>query len=378
MKSKRPRHIIFIAHRYIGLAIGILAAAIGLTGSLLIINGWTWTLFSQSSISVPANGQPLPLPALIVKAKDLQPNFILERLNLPQTVAEPVDVWWLTPLEQETQASLNPYTGAIIGTPHQYSESYTSFLYNLHINLLGGEWGGYIAGLVGLLTTILCITGIVLWPGWRKLTAGFKIKWNANIKRLNFDLHKVAGIIAAVFLSMAMVTGFIWNYGTWTNPLIYELTFSPQPVEIEQVSKQIANQPSIAVNADLLQAANAALPPGGAITSIHFPTAPDGVIRIYKAIKEQSFSAIVDQYSGKIIQVDNPLLKKKSLGDKITDSFYPVHFGTFAGEASRILYVFVGLSPTMLLITGFIMWRERRQPVKLQKTPHDTHELIKS
>jgi uncharacterized iron-regulated membrane protein len=370
MKSKRPRNVIFIAHRYIGLAVGILAAAIGLTGSLLIIHGWTSTLFSQSSqsISVPANGQPLPIPELIVKAKALQPNLTLESLDLPKTATDPVTAWWLAAPEQWTEASLNPYTGAMIGTPHQDSESYTSLLYNIHITLLGGDWGGYVAGLVGLLTTVLCITGIVLWPGWRKLKSGFTIKWNAHIKRLNFDLHKVAGIIAAVFLAMAMGTGFIWNYGTWTNPLIYALTFSPQPAEIEQVSKPIANQPPIAVNANLIQTASAALPPG-AITSIYFPTQPDGVIRINKTIKEQEASAIVDQYSGKIIQVDNPLLKKQSLGDKITASFGPVHFGTFAGEASRILYVFVGLSPTILLITGFIMWRERKKPRKPDPAP---------
>jgi uncharacterized iron-regulated membrane protein len=377
MNLKGPRNLIFIAHRYIGLSVGILAAAIGLTGSLLIIHGWTEQLFSQSaqSISIPTNAQPLSLPELIVKAKALQPNLTLESLNLPQTVTEPVTAWF-TAAEQWTEVSLNPYTGAMMGTPSQESESYTSFLYDIHINLLGREWGVYVAGLVGLLATILCVSGIILWPGWRKLTTGFKIKWNANIKRLNFDLHKVAGIIAAVFLAMAMGTGFIWNFGTWINPVIYALTFSPPPAEIELVSKLIANQPPIAVNADLIQTASAALPQGN-ITSIYFPTQPDGVIRVNKTINEQEVSATLDQYSGKVIKVENPLLQK-SLGDRVMDSFYPVHFGTFAGEASRILYVFVGLSPTILLTTGFIMWRHRRQPMKLQKTPHDTHKLLKS
>lgn len=101
---------------------------------------------------------------------------------------------------------------------------YTEQLYNIHIQLLGGEWGGYVAGIVGLLTTILCMTGIVLWPGWRKLTTGFKIKWNAKKKRLNFDLHKVVGIITAVFLILAMGTGFLWNFAEWANPIIYTIS----------------------------------------------------------------------------------------------------------------------------------------------------------
>ena len=75
------------------------------------------------------------------------------------------------------------------------SNGYNDFLYDIHINLLGSEWGAYVAGIVGLLATILCVTGIVLWSGWRKLATGFKIKWNATTKRLNYDLHKVVGII---------------------------------------------------------------------------------------------------------------------------------------------------------------------------------------
>jgi uncharacterized iron-regulated membrane protein len=367
MKSKQFRNIVFIGHRYIGLAVGILAAAIGLTGSLLIIHGWTEQLSTIANSVIPT-GDRLPLDQLIAIAKQAQPNLTLESLDIPQTLTEPVTAWWLAPGEKWSSALLNPYTGKLLNSPQVDGDSYIKLLYDIHITLMGGEWGGYVAGFVGLLTTILCITGIVLWPGWRKLATGFKIKWNAHIKRLNFDLHKVAGIIAAVFLAMAMGTGFIWNYGTWTNPIIYALTFSPQPTETEVTSKPIANQPPVAVNAQLIKTASAALPKGD-ITSIYFPTEPEGVIRINKTIQEQEFAAIVDQYSGKVIKVDNPLEKPKSLGDKITESFGPVHFGTFAGEASRILYVFVGLSPTILLTTGFIMWRNRRKPPQRQPSP---------
>ncbi|MEH2180217.1 PepSY-associated TM helix domain-containing protein [Nostoc sp.] len=44
------------------------------------------------------------------------------------------------------------------------------------------------------------------------------------------------------------------------------------------------------------------------------------------------------------------------MGDKIIDSFPTLHFGSFGGLPTRILYVFVGLSPLILFITGFVMW----------------------
>ncbi|NJK49699.1 PepSY domain-containing protein [Candidatus Gracilibacteria bacterium] len=117
----------------------------------------------------------------------------------------------------------------------------------------------------------------------------------------------------------------------------------------------------------LLQKASDALP-SGEITAVWLPIAPEGVIRVSKTIDDNEVSAYVDRFSGEIIKVDKieSTVTESSFGDRVFESFYPVHYGTFAGEASRILYVFVGLSPTILLITGFIMWWNRR-PIKRTK-----------
>jgi uncharacterized iron-regulated membrane protein len=359
MTSKQVRDVVFIAHRYIGLVVGLLAAAIALTGSLLIINGWTTPLF-EPKVAIPPTGEPLAITEIVSKAQSLIPNLTFESLEIPKEPTKPIKGWWLAGEDKWTEASINPYTGELLGQPKgESANAYVDFLWNVHINLLGGEKGAYVAGIVGLLATILCVTGIILWPGWRKLVNGFKIKWNANIKRLNFDLHKVVGIIAAVFLSMAMFTGFIWNYGTWTTPAIYAATFSPQPAEgNEPVSKVIPGKPPLQFTDSLLEKASAALPEGR-ITSIYFPTEPKGVFRVHKEVNGKEVNAAIDRYSGEIIKV-NDLNTKKSLGDRVMDSFIPLHFGTFAGLPSRIFYVLVGLSPTFLLITGFMMWRDRK------------------
>jgi uncharacterized iron-regulated membrane protein len=364
MKTKQIRDVVFIAHRYIGLVVGLLAAAIALTGSLLIIHGWTEPLF-EPKVTIPSTGQPLAIAEIANKAQSLIPNLTLESLEIPKEVTKPITGWWVAAGDKFTSASINPYTGKLLGQPKPDS-AYTTFLWNVHINLLGGEKGAYIAGIVGLLTTILAITGIMLWPGWRRLATGFKVKWDASTKRLNFDLHKVVGIIAAVFLSMAMFTGFIWNYGTWTTPLIYASTFSPQAAEAQEpVSKVIPGKAPLQFTDSLLAKANTALPEGK-VTSIKFPTEPKGVFTVNKEINSQEVNAVIDRYSGEIIKVKD-LNTKKSLGDHVMDSFIPVHFGTFAGLLSRIFYVFVGLSPTFLLITGFTMWRLRKQK-KLERS----------
>jgi uncharacterized iron-regulated membrane protein len=357
MKSKRPRHIIFIAHRYIGLAIGILAAAIALTGSLLNLH----VLWDKLALRVSPVGDRLPIEVIIAKVKEIYPTLSVSSLSMPTSLTEPVTV-----SIGENTVHINPYTGAIVGQPT--TEHYTNLLYSIHINLLGGEWGAYVAGIVGLLATILCVTGIVLWPGWRKLTTGFKIKWNASQKRLNFDLHKVVGIITAAFLILTMGTGFLWNFGEWTNPIIYAMTLSPQSVEEEKepASKLIATQPQIAFTEDLLQKAIAALP-GGEVRYISLPDTPEGVLNIRKELPHNIWaSVLLDQYSGEVIEVESTT---QSFGDKIIESFPIVHYGTFAGIYSRIFYIFVGLAPAILLTTGFIMWWQRKKPRKPDPSP---------
>jgi uncharacterized iron-regulated membrane protein len=250
---------------------------------------------------------------------------------------------------------MNPYTGQAIAQPVHNAESYRDFLFKIHIDLLGGEWGHYLAGIVGLLATILCVTGIVLWPGWRNLVAGFKIKWNARIKRLNFDLHKVAGIITAVFLAMAMFSGFIWNFATWTDPIVYAVTASPKPPEaVPLVSKPIPGQAPLPFTETLLQKINDVLPDDKE-ASIFFPRKPEETIEVWGA--EVIY---LDGFSGEILKIgENGASKEPSRADRLFDWLMSVHFGTFAGLYSRIFYVFVGLAPAILLITGCVMWWHR-------------------
>jgi uncharacterized iron-regulated membrane protein len=361
MKSKQIRSIAFYIHRYIGLGVGLLAAAIGLTGSLLSLHA-VQSILATPRISV--GGERLPMATLIANAKAAMPQVSLESINFPEQATEPLSVWWMGAQDTWFQGVLNPYTGQV--QAQASDEAYTKLLYDIHINLLGGEWGAYVAGIVGLLATILSITGIMLWPGWRKLSAGFKIKWKATLKRLTFDLHKVAGIIAAVFLSLAMLTGFIWNFGTWMQPLIYGATFSPLPKEQEFTSRPGNGREPLVLTDELIQSVTGGQ---GKLERIVFPTDPNGVYKIRTKLEGSYATATLDRYSGQVLHVENDT----SLGYRIYDLFPVVHFGTFAGIYSRIFYIFVGLSPSILLATGFIMWLKRR---KAKPQPERVAELV--
>ena len=62
--------------------------------------------------------------------------------------------------------------------------------------------------------------------------------------------------------------------------------------------------------------------------------------------------------------------KTTSLLGRLSNYSTPLHYGVFGGLSTKILYVFVGLSPAILLVTGLNMFRLRRQRVS-QKNPVD-------
>ncbi|MBN3962351.1 PepSY domain-containing protein [Nostoc sp. NMS8] len=377
MSNKKLRNFVFTLHRYIGLAVGLIAILVGLTGSLIVFQREIneFQLHQQFGAILP-KGQRLSLEAVldIVKAAYAnQPKMALQRVYFPTKPDDLFNVVISIPSNDWVEVYINPYTGTILGDSlHPNAvQHFIQIVYELHTSLKLGNLGLQILGVIGLVTCIVVITGIILWPGWRKLISGFKMKWDAHPKRLNFDLHKVSGITTAIFLLFTFFTGFAWNLG-YVDPLIRAITFSPSLPEL--VSVAIAGQSPLSLGQQV-KTAQLALP-DGALRSIDLTIDPKAPLRLRMKLPQEPLeygmsNVYLDQYSGQVLRVDNSL--KVLLGDKILNSFMPLHFGTFGGLPTRILYVFVGLAPLILFITGFVMWwyRKRKQKDDLQLLRQD-------
>ena len=361
MATKRVRNLAFYLHRYLGLALGLLLILIGITGSLLIFEREieNFTLERQFGTVIPQE-QTVSLDRVAENAKTTYPDWNIEYIKWSENPQKPLTLRMVEQeinpqiyMDGEHQVFIDPYTGKVFGDRVE-RYTYYRFLLNLHYRLfIPGDTGVYITGVTGLLLLIISGTGIYLWSGWRRLVAGFKIKLNASVKRANYDLHKVIGIIAAVFLLLIAFTGFCWNFEGITYPVINALTFSPEEKEIsiESPSEQNKLQPSV-----ILASAQQALPEM-IPEFFSYPTDATDPFFIY-GTKEETVA--VDPYTAEVLEIELP--DNVTLGDRITNAFFPLHNGAFGGLPTRILYVFVGLSPTVLFITGLTMYRLRRRP----------------
>lgn len=372
MKSLKIRNVVFSIHRYIGLLVGLILVIIGLTGSLLVFEHEIddWGIQQRFGYVIPQE-QTLSAGTLVKIVSTAYADYPDWKVGQVQMTSgsEFYTVRLNRPDKTQWEVFINPYNGKIMGD-RQHDTALFSRVLSLHYQLLAGDIGIKIVGVAALFLCLLSITGIMLWPGWRSFVQGFKIKWNAHPKRVNFDIHKVAGIVTAGFLGAIAFTGFCWNFYDQTQPLIYAATFTPKPPEVQSIV--IQGQPPLGLD-ELIARSNQAIP-DAVNTYISLPSSAESTVDIYKKLagETEDFRSLVklDQYSGKILHFKDS--RTSQLGDRILDSFIPIHYGTFGGLPTRILYVFVGLSPTTFMVTGFIMWWHRKKPSKPQKS-EDVH-----
>lgn len=66
----------------------------------------------------------------------------------------------------------------------------------------------------------------------------------------------------------------------------------------------------------------------------------------------------LDRYSGKVLSVHK--VESPTIGMRLLMMITALHFGTFGGLPTRILYIFVGLTLAVLFVTGLVLWQRRR------------------
>ena len=204
---------------------------------------------------------------------------------------------------------------------------------------------------------ILCITGLTLWSGWKRLIPAFKIRWKAPLRLLAYDLHQISGIVAAIFLVSVSLTGIFFVVAH--NSQAFLSLFIDRPAEPELVA--VTSEAKAISITEAIEIANQELP-NSKTTFLAFAEG-ERKVTVHKKYPEDIFesglsSVAIDRYTGKVIAVQKVI--KPTTSNRVAKLITDLHFGTFSGIASQILYVFIGLTPISLFISGLILFQQRR------------------
>lgn len=363
-------------HRVIGIVVSVLMIIIGITGSILVFDKEVNPALHLQANQVIPIGEKVTLSQVTEIIQNQYPGEIIQRIILPLDRSDP---YHLVLEERQEKANkmdvyMNPYSGEVLNT-YPRDNRLMKIVNKLHTKLLAGKVGSFIVGLAGISLLILSITGTILWNGWKKLAAGFKVRWSSKWKNFNYDLHHVGGFIFALLLIIIATTGAFLAFGQPIPKLGYWLSGEKEvkPVSIVQTTNQNLTPDELLANAI------AALPEGK--PTIYEPAknieSPVKVrFRLPGEITTEGRSMVfLDQYTGEVLRVEN--FFRNPWEKQFKDWTNILHEGKFGGLGVAAIYIIIGIVTTGLAITGIVMWsgkkkKNKQKAKKTQKTESKT------
>jgi len=391
---KNIRKIFNKIHLYGGLASGLVLVVVCLTGTIYVYNTelteWASPNWYKSG-PVKETGK-IPVEKLIPSIEEQSGGKVFS-INIPSSAEKNYQF----NIRREGDNSrfgtgyfIDPYTGEIAGvnTEKNGMRDFMRDIFSLHRWLMldrieqplisgmtNRELGSAITGWATILFTIGCISGLVIWfpqkvKNWRQ---GLKIKFKANWKRVNHDLHNTLAFYSLIFLLIMGITGPFWSFTWYREGLQKSLgTYKPKdaPAPAKITSTQVGDSKTIDLS-QLISKTGEVFPFEGDIT-LALPADPEGVITISKY--RSGFFApaaadklIFDQYSGDIIKTE--IFSEKPFNERVAGSIKALHIGSVYGGFSKLLYFIASLIATSLPVTGTLIWinKFRKKPKKVNK-----------
>ena len=345
-------------HSWLGLICGLGLLVIGLSGSFLVfheeLDAWRLPALFRAT---PTPAGRLPFDTLWAAAQRALPTG--EAIIGLRPASEPgrTDALYVTrPGEKDHRAvPIDPYTGALRGAPAGETETLTGWMTEFHYTFLAGTTGTVIAGLLAIALLLLGASGVWLYRGfWANF---FTLRWGRSARIFFSDLHKMVGISSVGFYLILGFTGAWWNFQVVYGKLSTAPAAGPPTAPPLDLAGENLSIDHLVVRADKAL-------PGFRPTFLQLPPTREGDIIFYGTVptpnplrgdfgSRVSFNAA----DGALTQVVD--IRRTSGWEIIADSFALLHFGTFGGVFVKILWTLGGLTPGILAVSGFLLWRAR-------------------
>ncbi len=352
----KVRPWLLTVHQWLGVLLGAMLVVISVSGSIAVFfEEITHTLHADLFINQP-RGKALPPEQAIAVLQQQFPRRQLMGLNIPDE--DNVNYFGIYSEANNLRiAFFNPYSGEVVAEK-PISELFIGIVILLHTQLLAGPAGAVAVGVLSVLFFVLIASGVWLWPGWRTPVQSFRLRIGSPARLVHYDLHKIGGIVTALFLAVIALTGAAMAFRAPVEDWLYRLSGTPKPT----VPVSTGGVGARVLPLDALLARARTVLPEGRITSISLPVGPKGTLNVNlelpgKELHGGHSGVWVDQYSGAVLRVDNA--QKGSLPRWILDWLLPFHTGEFAGMPGKIAYAIIGLVPVALFWTGFALWLDR-------------------
>ena len=353
-------------HLWLGLASGLIVFIVAITGCIFVFQDEIQDVaYSWRKVSV--KDQSFIEPSILFeKTKGIFPKATSTFIRY-NTKDRPAQVYAVND-KIPYYLYFDPYSGKLTHVQNLKKDFFIIVEY-LHMQLLLPEAiGTQITGISTLVFVVMLMTGIILWwPKKRKhLASSLKVKWGAKWRRINYDLHRTAGVYAAIIALILAITGLGFSY-EWVNDGLYvvgnlgrnypEDQNLPEIGEkLDQVSKSALDLAFEKTRERMPKSAMYFVFDQGKAKPILTGAYPDEM-----AYDHQS-NFYFHPKTGKLLKT--VYYNDKSPGLKLQEMKYGLHTGQYFGLPGKIIAFIASLFVAGLPVTGFLVWWGRRNKKK--------------
>jgi uncharacterized iron-regulated membrane protein len=256
---------------------------------------------------------------------------------------------------------VDPGTGKVTG--HEYGRSLQDAMRALHYYLfIPRDVGFYLVSSLGFVLLGSLVTGLIVY---KKFWRGFfrRPRLARNLRTLMGDLHRLGGVWSIWFAAIISLTSiyyfFEWSGLDWNS----ETPRVPETHFVETASAE-----DIARWTAMARAAK----PGFAITAVTLPYEPGEPVIVqghWQAVlvRERTDAVFIDPVTDRMVGTRTAHLM--GVGERIVHTVDPLHFGTFGGLATRLLWAVFGLVLTGLAASGAYLYAKRTRLALREGTP---------
>lgn len=373
----------FAVHRWTGILFGLLILAVTASGALAVFQPELDAVARPEFFRVPTvaeGGASVPPPGVdevLRRAETRHPEWRLRSMRLSTGPSTPHAVLMERPGHPRIRVFVDPNTGLVLGEMDPNTGP-GQWLREFHVTLFQGAWGRFWVGIFGILVVISLLSGA--WFYRRRLGQGLLLlfrphSWRRGARGWAGDFHRAVGSWGLLLNLLLAGTG-IWMALKFTGRLL------PQRPAVEAAAAAPTPPPpplpEWSTEAYLAQAPLHL--PGLQPLLVMFPTPGNPELRVLgnlapRELLQSAHSATLHRVSfnvrdGSLTEVRDR--RAESVGSRLDRWSYILHIGDFAGLPGKILYLLMGLAPTLLAISGVVIWLERIR--KGRAAPPSTRE----
>jgi uncharacterized iron-regulated membrane protein len=248
--------------------------------------------------------------------------------------------------------------------------SFQRFFREMHRHLLlPARYGIPLVCSLSILLLLSIITGLVTY---KKFWRGF-FKWpqGGNARRLTGDIHRLGGLWTLWFTALITLTG-VWY--------MVESLGGGAPVPRQPRIEASASLSLDAARIDGLVAIGQRAYPNLEIRELRLPERTSPLIILGQAdavlVRDRVNGVAIDPVSGEVLAVSKG--ETLSLHQRISEMADPLHFGTWGGMTTKIVWFLFGIAMTALSVTGVVITSVRLKKAYAPERPAGNSWMLRA